>query len=608
MVVLFMFEKIPQNALRSFSITLLLVLGGFHQIVRADDIDDFIKKSQVKTYDCPKSEVLPQLDTFLNSSKTTHSQSIALQVIKTQSMICVGQLEQAQNLLEDLILDPAIDKLSYSYASAIYQMGYIFEAQDDPKRCAYYKQAEELGKDSFKDITLSSQIAQLSGCSGNKQSIGERLGKLFALLESHVLTNDKEEVAHIHNEIGYLFGKIGQNVLAVEQYQKAYDIGLDVYEEKNQVAPLMSLISAYIGSGNFNEAKLMIDKLADENKKINTPLTNSWLYYSLSRYYYLTADYAQMRVNLVKWQAFLPMVTNKQMDDLFAWYSAFICMIDDDRDCITQYLSAREIEDAQVSNALSNNKDYLRFLVEANLYLGNVPASEKVFQRYADKLTTKLNQQQASGQVLGVANLYAKINMLEENITKIQRENIQTIVLVCLLITVIALLLYLTLGRHYLRKLATDSLTGLRNEQSVLGAIKRIRSVQRDKVNAIAVFDVTNFSEVNAQFGYLTADTLLKRVAGCLNQVTREKDLLGRLGTDRFIVCLKNIDDETARVLFDRIQNSLTDMAINAGSGEKVNIHSSMSMYLSQDGLQDIEQVLEEMRMSAHYNKRASAL
>ena len=125
-------------------------------------------------------------------------------------------------------------------------------------------------------------------------------------------------------------------------------------------------------------------------------------------------------------------------------------------------------------------------------------------------------------------------------------------------------------------------------------------------MNAVAVFDVTNFTEVNSQFGYLTGDTLLKKVAECLSQVTRERDLLGRLGAGRFIVCLKNIDDDTARVLFDRIQNVLTEMVLNTGSGEKVNVHSSMSMYISAEGFQDITQVLEDMRMSNNRHKTAT--
>lgn len=571
----------------------------------ANEIDDFIAKSQVSTYDCPDDSVIPQLETFLQKNQINTVQSINLQVIQAQWLICIGQYLPALTSLQELVLRPEINKNSYSYASAIYQIAYVLDVQEDPKRCDYFKQAEDLGRERFDDVFLSAQLGQITSCGQNNQDIGLKLGKLFSLLEAFSLTGKSKEVAHIHNSIGLLYGTIGQNALAAEQYEKAYEIGLNVYEEKNQAAPLISIVSAYIGSGDFDNAKRMIAELAKSNSKINTPLTNAWLHFAQSRYFYMTGDYAAMRSSLEKWQVFLSQVSDKQMDALYAWYWTVLCLQDDDKSCVEQFIKERAEEDAKNSSLLSNNKDYLRFLVEANLYLGNVPASQQFFARYADNLTKKLNRQQSSARVLGVAKLHSEINALEADIAKIQRQYIQTSIIALLALLVVMLLAYFTVGRRYLRKLSTDSLTGLRNEQSVLSEIKRVKPTANEKINALAVFDVTNFTEVNSQFGYLTGDTLLKRVATCLTQVTREQDLLGRLGPDRFIVCLKNIDDETARVLFDRIRNVLAEMVFDTGSGEKVNIHSSMSMYLSVEGFEDIEQVLEDMRMSVIRNKTA---
>jgi diguanylate cyclase (GGDEF)-like protein len=572
----------------------------------ANEIDDFIVKSRVKTYDCPVDSIVPQLETYLQNGDVSPSQVLDLKVIKSQWLICIGQYIPANTLLHDIITEPNIDKSSYSYASAIYQIAFILDIQEEPKRCRYFKQAEELGRQQFNDVFLSAQLGQITSCGQNNQDIGLKLGKLFALLESFVLINDQEAVAHIHNSIGLLYGNIGQNALAAEQYEKAYEIGLSVYEEKNQAAPLISIISAYIGSGDFDNAKRMIDELAKANTKVNTPLTNAWLYFAQSRYFYMTNDYESMRSSLSKWLVFLPQVSDKQMDALYAWYTTALCIQDHDKNCVEQFIQDRAVEDDKHASLLSNNKDYLRFLVEANLYLGKVADSQEIFARYADKLTNKLNRQQSSARVLGVAKLHNEIIALEADIAKIQRQHIQTLIMILLLLAVFSSLAYFTVGRRYLRKLATDSLTGLRNEQSILSEIKRVKSAVSGKINAIAVFDVTNFSEVNSQFGYLTGDALLKKVASCLTQVTRERDLVGRLGADRFIVCLKNIDDDTAKVLFERIQNVLAEMVFNAGSGEKVNVHSSMSMYLAADGFQDIGQVLEEIRMSFNRNKKTT--
>jgi diguanylate cyclase (GGDEF)-like protein len=152
------------------------------------------------------------------------------------------------------------------------------------------------------------------------------------------------------------------------------------------------------------------------------------------------------------------------------------------------------------------------------------------------------------------------------------------------------------LGRAYLHNLATDPLTGLFNEYFVIAKIKRVRAPLNEKVNALALFDVNNFIVVNAEYGYKVAESTLKQVAECLKQVTREKDIVGRIGTEQFIVCLVNIDDSVAKELFKRIQKVLSDISFNTGSGEKIDVRSNMHVYSSVTSLSDIDDVLAEIR------------
>ena len=563
-------------------------------------IDNFIRSAYVKTYDCPDDEDIAALEPYLNHPQLSVKQAIELRTIQAQGLICVGQFNQAQEILDSVVNDPEAQHSAQSYASAIYQIGFILDIQEDPKRCEYYAQAEALAQGKFNDINLSAQLGQLTVCDHDNQDEGIKLGKLYALLETFLLKGDQESVAHIHNNIGLFYGNIGQNALAAEQYEKAYKIGLDVYEEKNQLAPLLSLISAYMGSGDFDNAKIAIEELSRANQKVNTPLTNSWLHFSQTRYYYQTGDYDLMRNSMWKWKVYLPQVSNKQMNSLFDWYTTVVCMLDQDKACVASFLAKRAAEDALRPSRLANNKDYLRFLVEANLFLGDIEKSQAAFSHYASSLTEKLRAQQSSARVLGVAKLHSEIMSLEADLAEVRKQNMQIVLLAVLGIVAILALIYATLGRKYLRKLATDSLTGLRNEQSVLSELKRVKKPVQGKVNALAVFDMTNFTEVNTQFGYWKGDELLIRVASCLSQVTREQDIVGRLGGGQFIVCLKNIDDNTAKELFERIQTGLTAMAFDSDSGEKINIRSSISMYLALDTFDDVEQVLEEMRQANH--------
>ena len=195
-----------------------------------------------------------------------------------------------------------------------------------------------------------------------------------------------------------------------------------------------------------------------------------------------------------------------------------------------------------------------------------------------------------------MANLHNEIIGLETSLVESQERSSNIILWVLITILGLIALGYLFLGRGYLRKLATDPLTGLSNEYSVLAKIKKVKAPIDDKVNALALFDVTNFTSVNAEYGYKEGELALKKVADCLKQVIREKDILGRVGADQFIVCLVNIEDTVAKELFSRFQKALADVKFKVGSSKKVDVHSNMHVYSSVNSLSDAVDVLAEIR------------
>ena len=201
----------------------------YSQSVLADKVDDFIQSIQVSSYNCPDDKYIPQVDEYIKRQSVLPEQLIKIKVHKAQWLICVGKNDQA-------------------------------------------RQSEQLAIGKFNDIHLSSQLGLITVCDQDKQDIGVKLGRLFALLKSYSDSTDLESLAHIHNNIGLLYSSIGQRALAAEQYEKTYEIGLKVYEEKNQLAPLISLITAYTGSGDYENSNLMIDELGRRNLKVNTIL------------------------------------------------------------------------------------------------------------------------------------------------------------------------------------------------------------------------------------------------------------------------------------------------------------------------------------------------
>ena len=562
------------------------------------EVDEFIQNTGVKTYDCPENDMVPELNKLLEQADLSAQQIFRLNVQKAHWLICIGKYSQANELLLRFINDSEVDTSSRAYASATYQIGFVFDVQELPQRCDYYRKAEKLAKDRFNDIHLSAQLGQITVCNNAGSDIGKKLGRLFTLLEESTNKKDKQAIAHIHNNIGLLYGGIGQNALAADAYEKAYLIGLEVYEKKNKIAPLISLISAYMGTGNFEKANEMIEQLRLANLEVNTPLSNIWLQFAKARYFYLTGNFEGLRASLWKWKVFKKEVSSKQMDGLYAFYSAAMCLHDEDEACLRAYLESVGNDDSGRKTGLSTNKHYLSFMVEANLFLQDIPAAKLNFKQFSDVITKKVFSQQASGQILGVAKLHNQVSTLEANLAAAKRQQIESMMMIAVVTITLLTLAYFAFCRRFLQRISTDPLTGLRNEHSALAQIKRIGRPSNGKTNALALFNVQNFAEVNSQFGHMTGKLALKSVAECLKHVTRERDVVGRIGGDQFIVCLKNIEEVIANAFFERIQHALEQTAFSSGTGESINIDSTMSTYLSADKFDDLDEVLNDMRDS----------
>jgi diguanylate cyclase (GGDEF)-like protein len=586
--------------LKAVLLSLFVGLSFIHINSQANtrEIDKFIQDVGVKTYDCPDSDMVSELDNLLQDTRLPLQQIFRLSVLKAHWLICVGKYSQGSELLKSFINNEQLDTSSRAYASATYQIGFVLDVQELPQRCDYYRKAEQLAEDRFNDIHLSAQLGQITVCNSEGTDIGKKLGRLFTLLEEFTNKKDKQAIAHIHNNIGLLYGGIGQNALAADAYEKSYLIGLDVYEKKNQIAPLISLISALMGTGDFEEANVMIEQLRLANLEVNTPLSNIWLQFAKARYSYLTGDFDGLRSGLWKWEVFQKEVSNEQMDGLFRWYAAAMCLHDENKECVRLYLENTAKDDSRRKTGISRNKDYLSFLVEASLFLEDIPEAQANFKHFSEVITKKVFSQQESGKILGVAKLHNELLTLEANLAIAKKQRIESMVMISLIIITLLTVFYFAFGRRFLHKISTDPLTGLRNEHSALAEIKRVTRPSNGKSNALALIDVKNFTEVNSEFGHMTGKLALKSVADCLKHVIRERDVVGRIGGDQFIVCLKNIEDAIANAFFERIQQALEQTAFDAGTGDRINIDSTMSIYSSTDRFNDLDEVLNDMRDS----------
>lgn len=105
------------------------------------------------------------------------------------------------------------------------------------------------------------------------------------------------------------------------------------------------------------------------------------------------------------------------------------------------------------------------------------------------------------------------------------------------------------------KKSEQDSLTHLYNKEAVNINISEYLSASPALCGALLIIDLDNFKQVNDYYGHQAGDRVLEDFAHGLRQIFRASDILGRIGGDEFLVCMKDVlevdlvEEKAARIL-----------------------------------------------------------
>jgi diguanylate cyclase (GGDEF)-like protein len=119
-----------------------------------------------------------------------------------------------------------------------------------------------------------------------------------------------------------------------------------------------------------------------------------------------------------------------------------------------------------------------------------------------------------------------------------------------------------------LQKMAdTDYLTGLMNRRAFLtvaeDTVEFCRRYKRGM--ATLMIDIDHFKKINDTHGHAAGDDAIKRIAEIIDQSIRTTDKAARFGGEEFVVLLREIDQETAQLLAERIRTSIEQTTITHG-------------------------------------------
>ncbi|MDP4546845.1 sensor domain-containing diguanylate cyclase [Marinobacter sp. MDS2] len=129
----------------------------------------------------------------------------------------------------------------------------------------------------------------------------------------------------------------------------------------------------------------------------------------------------------------------------------------------------------------------------------------------------------------------------------------------------------------------TDRLTGLLNrgtwENLVDAEFERYG--RYGQTTTLVMFDIDHFKSVNDTYGHLAGDDVIRHTAQVTRDSIRQSDSAGRYGGEEFGLILPETDAENARILCERIRETIAQSRVNTTAGD---IQYTISMGIAQLG------------------------
>jgi len=161
-----------------------------------------------------------------------------------------------------------------------------------------------------------------------------------------------------------------------------------------------------------------------------------------------------------------------------------------------------------------------------------------------------------------------------------------------LMLLVLALLLWML---HRLRQAnrritelsRTDYLTGISNRRAFWSLAERI--LQRQAAsgnthnNVFIMIDIDHFKSINDRFGHPAGDRVLQQVVAALQEVTRTRDLLCRLGGEEFGLMLPDSTVEDCRLLAERLRQQVEALILPELGDLQVTISLGCTAIMAQE-------------------------
>src|SRR5690606_2219202 len=152
-----------------------------------------------------------------------------------------------------------------------------------------------------------------------------------------------------------------------------------------------------------------------------------------------------------------------------------------------------------------------------------------------------------------------------------------------------------------------DMLTQLPNRRHFEDIAAQNLRVSARGSSSLMRLDIDHFKQINERYGHAAGDEALKLVAGSARKMLRNRDLLGRLGGDEFIILLPDTSVQDALHVADRMARHI-DTERRSQRQPALSLSFGVVQMLSEEALTTATQRAEEAMHEAKRQGRNRAV
>lgn len=147
----------------------------------------------------------------------------------------------------------------------------------------------------------------------------------------------------------------------------------------------------------------------------------------------------------------------------------------------------------------------------------------------------------------------------------------------------------------------TDPMTQLYNRRGMQKQITHCQGVCQ-QISVIAL-DIDHFKRINDTYGHPAGDEVIRQLSACLQEATRNTDIVGRYGGEEFALLLVDTKASQANILVNRLRDAVGSLAI-PHLDESITFTLSMGMVEISNLFQTYEQWIQLADQALYQSKQ----